>query len=162
MPGTILSKKHRILKSDKALSNKWILSSYQGTYFLKIAYSEIIPDNAHSTDSGFWNHGNQYTCSRNKSWNHNTHSFDDAELVPKSDFVHTPVSKAVFQWIHSVFQEVISPVSQFAAWTHIRVRVYPLNGIPVFGPSACLFAGGCGVWRLLARRRHHRRRRRTP
>ena len=41
---------------------------------------------------------------------------------------------------------------------YIRVRGYPLNGI--FGPCACLLAGGCGVWWLLARRRSHRRRRR--
>ena len=33
----------------------------------------------------------------------------------------------------------------------IRVRGFPLNGI--FGPCACLLAGGCGAWRLLARRR---------
>ena len=40
----------------------------------------------------------------------------------------------------------------------IRVRGVPLNGI--FGPCACLLAGGCGAWRLLARRRRRRRRRR--
>ena len=34
---------------------------------------------------------------------------------------------------------------------YIRVRGFPLNGI--FGPCACLLAGGCGAWPLLARRR---------
>ena len=43
-------------------------------------------------------------------------------------------------------------------YTYIRVRGYPLNGI--FGPCACLLAGGYGAWRLLARRRRHRRRHR--
>ena len=38
---------------------------------------------------------------------------------------------------------------------YIRVRGFPLNGI--FGPCACLLAGGCGAWRLLARRRRRRR-----
>ena len=41
---------------------------------------------------------------------------------------------------------------------NIRVRGYPLNGI--FGPCACLLAGGSGACRLLARRRRRRRRRR--
>ena len=31
---------------------------------------------------------------------------------------------------------------------------FPLNGI--FGPCACLLAGGCGAWHLLARRRRRR------
>ena len=35
-----------------------------------------------------------------------------------------------------------------------------LNGI--FGPCACLLAGGCGAWRLLARRRRRRRRHSVP
>ncbi len=38
----------------------------------------------------------------------------------------------------------------------VRVRGNPPNGI--FGPCACLLAGGCGAWRLLARRRRRRRR----
>ena len=37
----------------------------------------------------------------------------------------------------------------------IRVRGFALNGI--FGPCACLLAGGCGAWHLLARRRRRRR-----
>ena len=40
-------------------------------------------------------------------------------------------------------------------YVYIRVRGFPLNGI--FGPCACLLAGGCGAWRLLARRRRRRR-----
>ena len=36
------------------------------------------------------------------------------------------------------------------------MRGVPLNGI--FGPCACLLAGGCGAWPLLARRRRRRRR----
>ena len=35
------------------------------------------------------------------------------------------------------------------------MRGYPPNGI--FGPCACLLAGGCGAWHLLARRRRRRR-----
>ena len=38
----------------------------------------------------------------------------------------------------------------------VRVRGSPPNGI--FGPCACLLAGGCGAWRLLARRRRRHRR----
>jgi len=38
------------------------------------------------------------------------------------------------------------------------VRENPPNGL--FGACACLLAGGCWVWQLLARRRCHRRRRR--
>ena len=43
----------------------------------------------------------------------------------------------------------------FGAVLTCQSEGFPLNGI--FGPCACLLAGGCGAWRLLARR--HRRRR---
>ena len=43
---------------------------------------------------------------------------------------------------------------------YIRVRGFPLNGI--FYPCACLLAGGCGPWRLLARRRRRRWRHSVP
>jgi len=47
--------------------------------------------------------------------------FDDTGMVPKSDFAHISVlvSKSLFLWILSGFQVVISPISQFAARTHI-------------------------------------------
>ena len=39
-------------------------------------------------------------------------------------------------------------------YIYIRVRGYPLNGI--FGPCACLLAGGCGACRLFGCRRRRR------
>ena len=39
---------------------------------------------------------------------------------------------------------------------HCQSEGCPRNGI--FGPCACLRAGGCGGWQLLARRRRRRRR----
>ena len=50
----------------------------------------------------------------------------------------------------------ISVYMYMCLFVNVRVRGDPPNGI--FGPCACLLAGGCGAWRLLARRRRRRRR----